>query len=58
VQVASNGVWKLEVDGQRLSSANLRAALRNSVTAGGSTFHYLKPEVVEDLIIICHYRSE
>ncbi len=56
--VTSLGKWRLEIDGQKLAAADLHAALRNRVTANGITCHYLKPEVIEDLILICHYAAQ
>ncbi|HSH82281.1 MAG TPA: hypothetical protein VLA19_27450 [Herpetosiphonaceae bacterium] len=44
------GRWLLRIQGNQIP-----AFLTRSVTVGGTTFQHLKPELVDDIYIICHY---
>lgn len=47
------GMWTLEISTDAISS--LDPSVRTSVTVEEEAIHYLKPTVIKDLILVCHY---
>jgi hypothetical protein len=49
------GEWRLTA--QSAEVATLDAALKDSVVIDGTTHHHLKADVVEDLLVVCHFEA-
>jgi hypothetical protein len=51
----SDATWELRVKSADIK--NLHADLFDSVTVGGTTRYHLKPDVIEDVFVVCHYSA-
>jgi hypothetical protein len=51
------GATRLKVEIPTAAIEGLNAALVDTVEEEGTTYRYLKPELVEDLFLLCHYSA-
>ncbi len=47
--------WTLQANGTAIESMN--AQFVNPVSSGGTTYYHLKPDAVDDILMICHYSA-
>jgi hypothetical protein len=55
---SSDATWKLEAESRpdvTAGIAGLHKDLRNEVTVNGTKRYHLKPDVIEDIFVVCHY---
>jgi hypothetical protein len=56
VAITQEGNWKWEVSQDNIQS--LDPSLYQTVTINGQTYYHLNPEIIEDLLMVVHFKAE